>query len=91
MGDYPDHHKRKAGSKKTHHYNLNLNRSSLFIQSTDQKLHTLFWPATSKLQLSRHPSEALHQFRNEVGFNVPIKEFLVWYKQNFPDDYGKVF
>jgi hypothetical protein len=91
LGDYPDHRKRKRGSKKESHYKLNDNRSLTFIQSNNQKQHMLFWSAPALLNLRGQPINEIHEFRNEVGFEVPITEFMNWYKQKYPDDYLKVF
>jgi hypothetical protein len=91
LGDYPDHRKRKTGSKKEDHYRLSNDRSVGFLQTNKQKLHMLCWAAPALLELSAMPLNVFHDFRNDVGFEVPQEEFLSWYKENYPDDYLKVF
>jgi hypothetical protein len=91
MGSYPDHRKRKGGSKKGDHYELNNDRAVTFSQNAAQRIHALCWTAPGIVELTKSPFEALHEFRDEVGLEVPIKEFLTWYKGRYPADYLKVF
>lgn len=91
LGDYPDHRKRKTGSKKEDHYRLSMNRSVKFLQTKEQKLHMLCWIAPALLELSAMPLNIFHDFHDDVGFEVPQEEFLSWYKEHYPADYLKVF
>ena len=91
MGNYPDHRKRKLGSKRTEHYKLDQDRTPVFGRNADQRLHTLFWTAPGIVELKMPPFEALHNFRRQAGSKIPLAEFLSWYKRNYPDDYAKVF
>jgi len=91
LGDYPDHRKRKTGTKKSGHYRLSKDRSLTFTQTRKQRSHMLFWSAPALLELQSTPLTALHDFRDEVGLDVPIEEFVSWYKARHPEDYLKVF
>lgn len=91
LGNYPDHRKRKAGSKKNDHYHLGKGRSAKWLQTQEQKLHMLFWTAPAVLELSASPLNLLNDFRDEVGPEAPVTDFLGWYKKRFPEDYLKVF
>jgi hypothetical protein len=91
LGSYPDHRKRKSGGKKKDHYKLDSDRSLRFVQTHEQRLHMLFWSASALLQLRSEPLNTIHEFREEVGLEVPFSQFLDWFKQKYPDDYLKVF
>lgn len=92
MGDYPDHRKRKVGKKKKDHYKLNLHRSVIYSQDSDQKVRTLYAAGCSGLiNLSESPNSILSKFRCEVGFSADYKQFMKWFKKNYQQDYAKLF
>jgi hypothetical protein len=92
MGDYPDHRKRRGGKKTSDHYDLARLRTLTYHQNSDQRLATLLRAkAVGYPGLSNDPRQALRKFRDECGFEASYKDFLRWYKQNFPEDYAAVF
>jgi len=92
LGDYPDHRRRKGGGKGSDHYRLQLHRSLLYAQDSDQRFRTLLTAGVSGVPgLSRPPLEVLSEFRSRFGSKPSWKHFLVWYKKQFPGDYTAVF
>jgi hypothetical protein len=92
MGDYPNHRLRKGGKKKKEHYNLKRLRTNVYVQDTDQRIRTMITASQLKVpRLTQDPQVALRQFRNEKGFSATYKEFLRWFKENYPADYAALF
>lgn len=92
LGDYPDHRKRKAGKKKTGHYRLNGLRQLHYLQNQDRKLNVLFAAhAAGFPKLSVAPRDALSKFRSEYGHEPNYRDFMYWYKNNYPKDYAALF
>ena len=92
LGNYQDRRKRKSGSKKSAHYDLRSSRTITYSKDRMQMLRLLtFESPMMGIELSIDPFEALRQFRNEVGFKVPQEQFLLWFKEHYPSDWGKVF
>jgi len=92
MGDYPDHRKRKSGKKTNDHYKLDLFRSIHYSQDSHQKFRTLLlaWVCGFP-ELSKNPRDALREFRELHGYKTGYKEFFLWYRKTYPDDYSKIF
>ncbi len=91
MGDYPDHKRYKSGRKKSDHYKLNFHRTSGWSQDIDQKFRTLLVAGRVGFPLDNDPEKILGEFRDQYGFKASYKDFLNWYKQNYPKDYAKLF
>lgn len=92
LGDVPDHRRRKGGAKSSDHYGLDLHRSLNYRQGSDQRLRTLLAAGVFRVPgLSRPPREVLNEFRSHYGHRPTWKQFLRWYKKNFPADYTAVF
>jgi hypothetical protein len=92
MGDYPDHRKRKGGRKNSEHYKLNLLRSVTFIQDHEQIFRTILAVDNAGFpQLSVNPRLALDKFRDEYGTKATHRDFVEWYRKNYPDDYATLF
>ncbi len=91
LGTYPDHRKRKLNGKKKSHYDLRNDRTLQYSRNREQRLHRLCWTAPGILDLGSIPTQLLHEFRDEVGSEAPVTEFLTWFKQHFAEDYLKVF
>lgn len=92
MGDYPDHRRRKGGRKHEGYYSLDQFRNVRYMQDTNQKLTTLLAVTRFGLpKLEMDPREALHEFRDQVGFKSTYKDFFKWYRKNYPKDYALVF
>lgn len=92
LGDYPDHKKRRGGRKSKEHYKLNLHRFSKYSQNHDQKVRTLFAAWNSGLiNISENPRRIMSKFRDEKGFSVDNKSFIIWFKEKYPEDYSKLF
>ena len=92
LGDYPDHRKRKGGKKKSTHYSLNSFRSLHYLQDSDQKLRVLYaQPRLGFPELSISPLDAMSIFRNQHGYQASHREFMKWYKKNYPKDYASIF
>jgi hypothetical protein len=92
MGDYPDHRKRKGGRKNSEHYKLNLHRSLNFVQDYEQKFRTILAVGNTGFpELSTNPYVALDRFRDEYGSRATHREFVEWYRKNYPIDYAILF
>jgi hypothetical protein len=92
MGDYPDHRTRRGGRRATDHYKLDRLRSQHWTQSHNQRFKTLLAAGrTGFPELSKHPREALSEFRRQFGFRPGYREFLDWYREVLPADYAAVF
>jgi len=92
MGDYPDHRRRKGGRKKGNHYDLQRLRNIIYTQNPTQKLKTLI--AAYKLgwlELSKNPRDTLNEFRSQNNYSAGYKEFINWYRKNYPKDYAAIF
>jgi hypothetical protein len=92
LGDYPDHRRRKKGRKDEEHYKLNRLRSLQYGQTPEQRFMTLFSAGSAGFpQLSAHPLDILHKFRDQHGQKPSHAEFLEWYRKNYPLDYATLF
>jgi hypothetical protein len=91
MGDYPDHRKRKGGRKQENHYDLSRQRSVRYAQTSEQKLKTLIAAPPLGIKLSVDPWDALREFRNQFGNRVGYKQFFIWYRRTYPQDYAAIF
>jgi hypothetical protein len=91
MGDYPDHHKRKAGRKRENHYRLSRLRSVHYIQDSNQKVNTLVAAHAAGMKLATPPFAALRSFRDQFGYKPGYAQFLKWYRKEHPQDYAAVF
>jgi hypothetical protein len=92
LGDYPDHRRRRTGARRQGHYRLDLRRRVCYIQSVDQRFRTLLAAGVFKLpRLSRPPQEVRNEFLGQFGTRATLREFLEWYKKEFPADYTAVF
>lgn len=92
LGDYPDHRRRKGGTKAADHYRLDLCRSCNYAQGVDQRFRTLLAAgAVGVSGLSKPPREVLTEFRESGGARATRAQFLRWYKKHFPRDYTAVF
>lgn len=92
MGDVPDHRKRKGGARSSDHYRLDLHRSLLYHQNSDQRFRTLLAAGVFGVPgLSRPPREVLNDFRSHYGHRPTWRQFLRWYKKHHPADYTAVF
>jgi hypothetical protein len=92
LGEYPDHRKRKAGKKKSDHYQLGRLRTLHYLQSEDQKLKVLLAvQAAGFPQLSVPPRTALSEFREANGFDATYRDFMRWYRRTYAEDYALVF
>lgn len=92
MGEYPDHRKRKGGRKDSEHYKLNLLRSVTFTQDYEQEFRTVLAAGNTGFpELSINPRQALDKFRDEYGTKASHRDFIEWYKINYPKDYATLF
>jgi hypothetical protein len=92
MGEYPDHRKRKRGRKNTEYYKLNLLRSVTFTQDYEQVFRTILAAGNTGFpELSINPRQALDKFRDEYGTKASHRDFIEWYKINYPSDYAVLF
>jgi hypothetical protein len=92
MGDYPNHRRRKGGRKNSEHYKLNLFRSVTFVQDHEQKFRTILAVENTGFpELSICPRVALNKFRDEYGNGATHRDFIAWYKNNYPNDYAMHF
>ncbi|HET9179773.1 MAG TPA: hypothetical protein VFQ24_15565 [Terriglobia bacterium] len=92
LGDYPDHRRRKPGRKPEGYYRLNLARSVLWVQTPEQRFRTLIDAGSFGYpELSARPLDLLREFRRRFGAKPDHKDFLEWYRANFPQDYVAIF
>ena len=92
MGDYPDHRRYKSGRKNSNYYKLDIHRSSIWNQDVNQKIGTLLAAGQAGFpSLENDPDQVLVEFRDQCRFKATYKEFLIWYKQNYSEDYAKLF
>jgi len=92
LGDYPDHRRRRTGARRQHHYRLDLHRCVCYTQSVDQRFRTLLAAGVLNLPgLSRPPRKVWNEFRSWSGTRAIQRQFLQWYKKEFPADYTAVF
>jgi hypothetical protein len=92
LGDYPDHRKRRTGKKSNDHYRLGRLRDLKYIQNDDQRLKVLFAAhAAGFPALAVPPKRALSEFREQYGYKGSYKDFLHWYKKEYPTDYAAIF
>jgi hypothetical protein len=92
MGDYPDHRRPKAGSKRADHYRLNRRRTLVYAQDQDQRLANLI--AASRVPFLASvpdPYAELREWRTAYGSKVGYRHFLRWYRRRHPEIYSKVF
>ncbi|MBW2149538.1 MAG: hypothetical protein JRI22_21290 [Deltaproteobacteria bacterium] len=89
LGDYPNHRNRRPGARRSDHYRLNTCRSIVYSQSHSQKAKTLFAAKKFGLpELTRDPFELWLKFRAEC--KVEYRDFIRWYRKEFPEDYSAV-
>jgi len=92
LGDYPDHRCRSTGAKRKEHYRLDLHRTLCYTQTVDQRFRTLLAAGAFGLPgLSRPPREVLQEFREFFGAQPSQRQFMEWYKKQYPADYTAVF
>ncbi len=92
MGDYPDHRKRKGGKKSDAHYDLKRMRSIIYTQTSKQRLQTMIAASMIELpEFKKNTYAALREFRKERGYKASYKEFLRWFRKNYPEDYASLF
>lgn len=92
MGDYPDHKKYKGGRKKADHYSLCKYRDVIYNQSHEKKKNTLLSAGLIGFpDLKVNPRDAISKFRAECGYKAGAKDFMRWYKFNYPSDYAELF
>ena len=92
MGDYPDHRRKKGGKKKGNHYDLQRLRNIIYLQNPTQKLNTLIASYNiGGFKLSKNPRDALSEFRSQHAYSAGYKEFINWYRKNYPEDYAAIF
>lgn len=92
MGDYPDHHAKKTGRRRSSNYKLDLDRSIVFLHNSEQKKRTLFKVSELRLFNAPHPFwEVTAKFRDVHGFSASDKEFVTWFKKNYPEVYAAIF
>jgi|MTBAKMStandDraft_1061839.scaffolds.fasta_scaffold31442_2 hypothetical protein len=92
MGDYPDHRKYKGGKKKAGHYSLDRYREVIYYQNQEKKKNTLYAAGMAGFpQLEVNPRDAISKFREECGYKVGAREFMRWFKKNYPSDYAALF
>ena len=92
MGDYPDHRRRRPGRKANYHYKLNTLRDHFWTHSPEQQFLTLCHAyQTGFLKLQNNPRKVLSDFRARFGYSYGYRDFMKWYRDNYADDYGKVF
>lgn len=92
LGDLPNHTRKNKGRKKIDHYNLRKFRKINYYQDTKQKLSTLYFaPHKSGIELNEDIDSARRQFHKVNNGKRSERDFLKWYKENYPKDYVKVF
>ncbi len=92
MGDYPDHKNYKGGKKKNNHYSLNALRTSVYLQSPEQKKKTIYIAsAIGYPELNINPRDAMSEYREEKGSNGGAADFLKWFKSRYPSSYSALF
>ena len=90
LGDYPDHRKQRLHGKRKRHYGLKRFRSLVYGQTHEQKVKTLL--ATSKFglpKLSTKPIELWREYAARVH-SPSYRQFLQWFRKNYPNDYAAV-
>lgn len=90
MGDYPDHHVRKGGKRRSNHYDLRLYRTLFYSQNDQQQKRTLF-AAWKVLRLPKSFDEVIGEFREQRGYSASDADFIRWLKRNYPAAYAAVF
>ena len=92
IGEYPEHQNRKGGRKRKNHYKLNLHRSIHYTQNFDQKFRTILSISNTGFpKLSNDPRLTLNRFRDNYGSQASYKDFVEWYRKEYPIDYSKIF
>jgi hypothetical protein len=92
MGDYPDHRRRRGGRKKEDHYQLRRFRSIQYSQTPGQRLYTLFAAGNVSFPgLTKNPRDAMAEFRDLFGYSKTYRQFLRWYRKEYPQDYALLF
>jgi len=92
MGDYPDHRRRRGGRRKDDHYQLRRFRSIQYSQTPPQRLFTLFAAGNVAFPgLSKNPRDAMSDFRDQFGYSKTYRQFLRWYRREYPQDYALIF
>ncbi len=90
LGDYPDHRKQRIHGKRKAHYSLQRFRSIVYAQTHEQKVNTLF--GTSRFgvpKLSTKPLELWREYRAQAR-SPSYRQFLQWFRKNYPEDYAAV-
>lgn len=90
MGDYPDHHARKGGKRRSDHYDLRLHRTLFYSQDGPQQKRTLF-EAWRIFRLPKSFDEVIGEFRDQHGYSATDSDFIKWLKRNYPAAYAAVF
>lgn len=90
MGDYPEHHARKKGKRRSDHYDLNRYRTLAYLQNHEQQKRTLF-AAWKILGLPKSFDEVIGEFRDAYGYTATPSDFIRWFKKNYPTAYTTVF
>lgn len=90
LGDYPDHRGQKIHGKRKQHYSLRQFRSLVYAQTHEQKVKTLLATSTFGLpKLSTKPIELWREYAAQV--HAPsYRQFLQWFRKNYPKDYAAV-
>jgi hypothetical protein len=92
LGDYPDHRRRKGGTKSADHYSLGLHRVLHYSQNAEQRFRTLLAAGVFGLPgLHTPPRDVLMEFRRRFRPKPTHAQFVRWYKKQFPDQYTAVF
>jgi hypothetical protein len=90
MGDYPDHHARKGGKRRSDHYDLRRYRTLSYSQNDQQQKRTLF-AAWRIMCLPKSFDEVIGEFRDQHGYSASDADFIRWLKRNYPALYAAVF
>lgn len=92
MGDYPDHKNYKCGKKKKNHYSLNTLRTTVYMQSPEQKKRTIYVAsAIGYPEININPRDAMSEYREEKGYDGGAADFLKWFKIHYPSAYSALF
>ncbi len=90
LGDYPDHRNQRLHGKRKTHYSLRRFRSLVYAQTPEQKVKTLFGTSTFGMpKLSTKPIELWREYVAQVH-SPSYRQFLQWFRKNYPKDYAAV-
>jgi hypothetical protein len=91
MGDYPNHHRRKTGTRKSDDYKLDHQRSIVFVQTPEQKFATIFHASEQRLHQLPPFSELMDPFYEQYGYVAKKSRFIAWFKKTYPEAYCALF